>query len=511
MGGQTIDFQFIAIFFVYGLAFFSMGLVMTLEAGRVPRLAQGRVLRPLGFFGLVHGVHEWLEMLLLLRGSFGYNLPAWAAVVRLVFLGVSFVALLYYGLLVRQLHVPRRKPLAELFTAGVVALYLALFLAAVSTIEDARLHWTEYADALGRYTLAVPGAFAAAVALFWQGRQARIDGRIKVARGFWLAALGFGLYGLSQTFVTPVDLFLGRYVNSASFYEIVGFPVQLLRAVNAVLITIGLFHAIQAAEVERQAAFLGEQRARLRAMEQVQRDLEEREALRRDLLRHTVQAQEEERARIARELHDETAQYLTALSLDLATLRKHARNKPEAEAVLDRLQNLGRGVSDGIYRMVHDLRPSQLDDFGLAAAVQHLVENTRRSGINVRLEIKGARRRLDPLVETVIFRVAQEALINVDRHAQSKQAGVVLDFSDRQVQLQVEDDGVGFDVSEVFTPPHGWGLVGMRERAESVAGHLDIDSAPGRGTRVKVSVPLSDAESMEAEEIGYEDHPAHVS
>jgi signal transduction histidine kinase len=510
MSEQGLNFEIVAIFFVYGLAFFSMGLVLVLESRRTPRLAQGRVLRPLGLFGLVHGSHEWLEMLLLLRVWFGFPTPAWASLVRLFFLVISFTALLYYGLLVRQQHTPRRKPLAEVLTAGMVAVYLALILMLTIFQPGSQVHWVEYADALGRYTLAVPGAFAAGVALFWQGRQAQLDGRRTVASGFWLAAVGFGLYGLSQAFVTPVDFFLGRFVNTVWFQEVVGFPVQLVRAANAVLVTVGLIRAIQAAEVERQQAFLAEQRARLIAMEQVQHELEERESLRRDLLRHMVLLQEEERARISRELHDETAQFLTAMSLDLATLRQHTRSKPEVAALLDRLQTLGREVADGIYRMVRELRPAQLDDLGLPAALQNLAEIARRTGLEVDLEIEGPRQRLEPLVETVIFRVAQGALINVERHAQSRRASLRMSFLADQVILQVTDWGVGFDLAEKFAPPHGWGLVGMRERAESIGGLLSIDSEPGKGTRVQISVPSSRPMDEEFEENAHENHPAHV-
>jgi signal transduction histidine kinase len=305
-----------------------------------------------------------------------------------------------------------------------------------------------------------------------------------------LAALSFAIYSLTQLVVAPADMFITRTLNTASFLAWTGFPIQAVRAIMAVLITFGLIRATQDVESERQQELVAAQEARLQALEQIRNDLLEGEALRRELLRHTVAAQEEERARIARELHDETAQFLTALSLDLATMQKSVRRNPESARILERLQSMSRQASRGIYRMVHDLRPAQLDDLGLTAALGYLVDEARQNQLQVILYIEGTRQRLDPLVETVLFRIAQEALTNIKRHASANQAWMTLSFYAQEVRLAIRDEGVGFDPGETPRPPHGWGLAGMRERAESVGGHFHIDSAPGRGTLVDVVVPI---------------------
>ena len=221
-----------------------------------------------------------------------------------------------------------------------------------------------------------------------------------------------------------LDAFPANLINASVFLNLFGVPIQVLRAGVAIVITVSLIRAIQAVEEERQKELVAVQQARLDALDQVRHDLLEREAMRRKLLSHTVIAQEEERGRIARELHDETAQILTAFSLNLATLRELLPSDPRISEILTRLQGLSRRMSQGIYRMMHDLRPAQLDDLGLVAALNYLVEELHKSSdLQVVVNVTGERRRLEPLVETVLFRVAQEALTNVVRHAGGKPCG----------------------------------------------------------------------------------------
>ncbi|GAG85446.1 unnamed protein product, partial [marine sediment metagenome] len=291
-----------------------------------------------------------------------------------------------------------------------------------------------------------------------RAQQVEQEGRDNLARRFRWAALGFAMYGLTQIFVGPIDMFPANMINSAVFVGFAGFPVQLIRAAMAVLITVNLIQAIQAVEREREQQLLTAQQARLEALQQVQRDLEERQELRRELLRHTVIAQEEERSRIARELHDETAQFLTALSLNLATLKNLLPEQQKTMDLINDLQSQTRQMSQGIYRLVHDLRPAQLDDLGLVPTLQYLAEEEyRRAGLKVDLQVEGQRRRMDPLVETVFFRVAQEALTNVVRHAQCDRAAVELIFENEQVVMRVRDEGVGFKIRPSESQQRGWG------------------------------------------------------
>lgn len=505
---SIMQWDIVLIFFIYGLAFFSMGVALSLESLRTPRLAERRVLRPLAVFGLLHGMHEWIEILLMQGTWLGVPFPEYIEWLRFAMLGISFIPLIYFGLLM-LVDPERGNWLPVLILIGMLVAYLVALLAVIQQRPDLGY---KPADTLARYFLAVTGGILAGLGLNKRARQVQAEGRTVIARRFRWAALGFALYGITQVFVGPIDMFPANIVNGAVFVDLMGFPIQLIRAGMAILITVNLIQAIQVVDREREEQLLSAQKERLAALEQVRQDLEEREVLRRELLRHTVIAQEDERGRIARELHDETAQFLTALSLNLATLKNLVPKEPKIQELIEDLQSQTREMSQGIYRLVHDLRPAQLDDLGLVPALQYLAEEeNKRAGLQVTLQVSGARQRLDPLVETVLFRVAQEGLTNVIRHAQCDQASLELDFSPQRVVLKVSDKGIGIREMPASGLPRGWGLEGMRERVESVEGDLQISSPVSGGTVVEVQVPLQVAPETELEEISHGSNPPDVS
>jgi signal transduction histidine kinase len=472
------------IFFIYGLAFFGMGITMALESGRSPALAQARVLRPLAAFGLIHGTHEWMESYLLQADFLGTPLPAWLPWLRLTFLFASFVSLFLYGfqmLLLASPHDPRKR-LFRFSAFGAYALFITYNL--VIGYQASPIPPIHLLDGVGRYLLAVPAAMLAALALRAQAREMRQAERIYLSSSLAIASFGFAIYTLTQIFVHPINMFPARFINEETFRAFTGFPIQLVRTAMAILITYGLLRATHFMEEGRKEQLFAAQQARLEALEQ-------QEEIRRELLRHTVQAQEDERSRIARELHDETSQLLSAFTLELATMREHARGRPHMKNTVDKLQDLSRQMSQGLYSMVHDLRPAQLDDLGLVPALKSLLDqDCCPRGMQVTFDVTGKQKRLDSLIETVLFRVAQEALNNVSRHAGINQATMHLDYAPEVVMLRVVDAGKGFDPNEPLRPPRGWGLEGMRERVASVCGQLNLHSAPGQGTTVEVVIPL---------------------
>ena len=227
-------------------------------------------------------------------------------------------------------------------------------------------------------------------------------------------------------------------------------------------------------------------------------ELRHKEAARGELLRKVITAQEEERRRIARELHDETGQALTALAvgMDAAALA------PEADMAgvrqrLAELRTVAQDALEDVHRLIYDLRPSVLDDLGLVAGLRWYAETRLQpSGIRARVMVTGEEKRLPAEVETALFRIGQEAISNVAWHAQATNVLLGLDFRDGTVALEVEDDGVGFDVASVSESAdrRGWGILGMRERASLLGGTFQITSEPANGTRVKVTVPLQGEE-----------------
>jgi len=230
--------------------------------------------------------------------------------------------------------------------------------------------------------------------------------------------------------------------------------------------------------------------------------VQERDVLRGDLLRRAVEAQEEERKRIARELHDGIGQTFTALALGLSGVEEMMpRDVNLARTQVANLKELSTRAIAEMRHLVADLRPPQLDDLGLVPALHWLADEWRdRLSMDVHVQVIGHRRRLSPEVETVLFRIAQEALTNVAKHARAQQAIVKLAFYQDQtpgaqsrVELIVQDNGVGMTPEQVThrqVPHQGWGLAGIQERASLVGGTFDIDSAPGRGTRLIIHIPL---------------------
>jgi two-component system, NarL family, sensor histidine kinase UhpB len=208
-------------------------------------------------------------------------------------------------------------------------------------------------------------------------------------------------------------------------------------------------------------------------------------------------AQEDERKRIARELHDETAQALTTLLIRLKILEK-ARTDVEMRGQIDELRELTADTLEAVRKLAVELRPATLDDLGLLAALEAYTESYRsRMPVRVTFKAEGFEdrdRRLPPQIELVLYRVVQEALTNVAKHANASTIRVELSRDVDEVIASVADDGDGFQVEDMMrSRERGLGLFGMQERLALVRGQLDIDSAPGNGTRVNARVPLSAA------------------
>jgi signal transduction histidine kinase len=204
-------------------------------------------------------------------------------------------------------------------------------------------------------------------------------------------------------------------------------------------------------------------------------------------------AQEAERKRIARELHDDTGQALTSILVRLRLLEKTAEDEAVRRNVGE-LRELTGNALDSVRRMAVDLRPAALDDLGLVPALHSYADKYSNSWpISVTFSAEGLKKRLPPNVELVLYRIVQEALTNVAKHSGARCVEVKLRRRSNTVTVTVVDDGGGFDMRDVMrTEGSGLGLFGMRERLALIGGAVEIQSAPGRGTTVIARVPLHD-------------------
>ena len=225
--------------------------------------------------------------------------------------------------------------------------------------------------------------------------------------------------------------------------------------------------------------------------------LQEHRGLLQKMSEQVLAAQEDERKRIARELHDETAQSLTTLLIRLKILEK-ARSAAEIRGQIEELRELTVLTLEAVRKLAVELRPATLDDLGLVAALEAYTEGyASRIPLELHFSAEGFEpqaARLAPQVELVLYRVVQEALTNAAKHAGATSVQVALYRSPREVVASVSDDGRGFDAEDVMrSRERGLGLFGMQERLALVQGHLLIESTPGRGTRIEARVPLASA------------------
>ncbi len=231
------------------------------------------------------------------------------------------------------------------------------------------------------------------------------------------------------------------------------------------------------------------------------REMEERNRERSQLLRKVILAQEEERKRVARELHDEVGQGLTALVIGLGTAEEAINSDlPNKREHLQELRELMSTIIEDVRRLMSALRPSVLDDMGLGSAIRWYVDTyLEKAGVKTTLNASDPTQIIPSHIEVAVFRVVQEAINNIIRHAHAKNARIELEFSNSTIEGKVVDDGAGFDLSQArqgtadHTPV---GLIGMEEKVGLFGGTLFIDSHVGLGTTIKFAIPLTEQKGM---------------
>jgi len=508
------DIYIVPVFFFYGLAFYSMGFALLLESGRASELGFARSMRLLSGFGLLHGTHEWLEFLERSLNLYdGLTLPVWVQWLSVAFLAASFIALAAFGEHLRSLDRKDKMRVHLLILA--VAWYAGSCVAVRVFNNLTDESWLAICDVLSRYILGMPASLLAAVVLYRQ-RHMILDNHMRRFTINFTVAAGFMLiYGLvGQIFVKETIIFPSPIINQNTFIDIFGFPVQVLRAITAIVLAISLISALRVLEIESQqrlkaiddARRESEQRnrdelARLNATlreseseaRQLLRELKKRDTLRTEFLQQVTAAQESERKRIARELHDGTGQMLTGLALGLRGLSMQVHSHPEL--VIKRLSDLEIMATTTIGELralIQDLRPPQLDDMGLIPAIRSMLDRfNEKHRPQFKLKITGTPYALESDVETILFRIVQEGITNITKHAQAEHACICLNYEDG-VGICICDDGIGCDPNNVLntTGPHtAWGLMGIEERVNLINAVWTFESEANKGTKLSVKLP----------------------
>ena len=467
-----------------------MGFAILLEVGHSSDLDFARALRFLAIFGLIHGSHEWFEMFMLINGRLLTGQIAWFVfALRIILLASSFFMLLAFG--ARMLaYKPESKivPFSLIVAAGIWMMGLAIILFSSQDPDSRQIS----ADVYTRYALALPGAAFAAWGLLIQRRRFIELGMDKFGRDVALAAIAIAIYGgVGQVFSSPSSIFPSAYLNSENFLSWFGFPIQVLRALMACLIAIFIIRSLRSFQVETTR--------RITELKETQATERQRlEELREELLHRAVNAQETERKRIAIELHDQIGQAFTALSMGLRGLAQNILQAPKrAQEQAKQLELVATNGVQDLQRLISGLHPSQLDDLGLGAALRWYASSImQNSPLKIEINSQVPHLSLPSDLRVVLFRIAQEALTNVSRHANATYAEVQLYEDDSSIVLVIQDNGKGFLVEETLSQARTkpcWGLLGMQERSSLVGGSCLIISEPDKGTWVEVHVPWKGA------------------
>ncbi|MDQ7842339.1 MAG: sensor histidine kinase [Armatimonadota bacterium] len=520
--------RLVGVFFVYGLAFFAMGLAIALEARRTTELRLAASLKYLAGFGLLHGVVEWIDMWLLLPWPLQPAAAAVARVARLTLFAASTVLLAVFGTSLLGALVPRYRgvrwipaalflfwlaywavgphlnPLATARWTPTEASCLRCHDLSTAAPAAAAITWvpsTAVGDIWVRYLIYLPASAFATAALWVQGRLFAKSGYQRPARDCrWMAAAFLANGLVAGLVVPPAHSGLARWLNYDQFLSVVGLPPQVFRAALAVLIAFFGVRILRVFDLEYARALAaareGELRAKNEALEVARRAAEELEEKVRDRTEELFQqvrrlAILEERDRLAREMHDSLGQVLGFVNLKAKVAEDLiARGRPEdAGAELRQMRAAVQEAYEDVRQAILSLR-SAPQARGLVAGLQEYVQRLReQTGLAIRLEAP-EELRLPPAVEAQVIRIVQEALTNVRKHARARSVEIRFSREGATAVVSIADDGRGFDVAAVEgAKGMHFGLLTMKERAESIGGRLEVTSAPGQGTRVTLWIP----------------------
>jgi signal transduction histidine kinase len=446
--------------FAYGLAFFAMGLAIALQSRSASRLELARSLAWLAAFGILHSLFEWGELFAPFHEA--YLSPRGAEnlhIAHLLFLSLSFICLFEFG--VALLHPLGRGRWLHGVTLGLLAGYLLALLALPRLLPDPHT-WHATADALARYFIGLPGGLLAAYGLREQAfRQIAPLEAPHIVKTLRITGVALFLYALFGGLIPPPVPFLpGSLLNTDSFEGVLGVPPLVFLSLIGLALALSTIRALEIFEVELER--------RIEQMEQ-------------------QQIQAAERQRIARELHDSTIQTAYTAGLLVDSARKLAEPGSSIAGRLERAVSALNDVIHDLRRNLGELRAAPPAE-PLSEALRRLAEDPRyRSLVNIDLDLQfTSPEELSPARKEHVLAIVNEALSNVVRHAGARQVQLSARQEDGQLRIAIQDDGGGFS----GTPGAGFGLRNMRERARLLDGRLEISGERGKGTSVRLDIPV---------------------
>ncbi len=480
-----------AIFFVYGLSFIVLALIIIVQPKEESRHELAEIIWILVVFGFTHGMAEWLDLWTTVRGRTP-ALETW----KVSFLLVSFGFLFEFG---RRLMLATRVPALaqELLGRPIYGVVALGFLLEFMMIPDPVLA----TDIASRYFLGFTGSTLTGIGfLLYFNRnieqQTGSTGLLWTRKYFILAAMTFLLYGVVGGLVVPAaDVFPANAINQEWFLSKSPIPVQLVRATCAALATIAvanilrIFHE-EARERLRTLLALAEQRTQdlVATTTKLEREMGAREELERKIL----EISEEEQARIGRELHDDLGQLLTgAAYLAGALANTLARTDQEASRQAGDIKKIAQDAIKRTRYISHGLIPFNIASQGLRQGLEQLANDVSAlSGIPCDVRFAGDTEVSDFMLATHLYRIAQEALNNAIKHSSASRLAIELSATPGEIRLSIADNGVGLP-GGVQDDGKGAGMMNMKYRAQIIGATIALDAREGKGTTVTLVLPYA--------------------
>lgn len=448
------------VLFVYGLAFFVMGLAVFLQSRRHSRLRLARDLYWLAAFGVLHGIHEWGIMFIPIQAAYTPRVFIdLLQTLQVILLALSFVCLLMFGAVTLERRYPWLKKLVGVIAVvWGVGFWLGFYL--LPTIEN----WHFLSNVWARYLLGLPGSLLAAYGLRYQAQTSiaplNIEHIYKTLRFAGAALLAYAFFG--GMIVPPASFFPANVLNYALFEDGLGIPVHVFRSLIGLILALTIIRALEIFEIE------------------LDHLIEQMEIKR-------IQAAERER--IGQEIHDGAIQGVYSASLILESMENFITADSESARRLQQAKSVLSAVNTDLRSYMVSLRAESPPD-PLIPSLQTLIGNPRFQGLlDIDLEYDGEPN-LKPMQIYHIVAIAQESLSNTLRHARARRAKITVKQNDGLTALSIEDNGRGFSTKTVQA---GYGLRSIRDRARLIGGALDIESTPGKGT--KIMLVLSEEKS----------------